>query len=340
MLVDSQITPPLPHVFIMAHLPQLDVVGRRNSTNPTEYPAHNPADLGETLSSHPTNPLTFDFGPDSFQVIRPLGTGAFSSVYEAVHVPSGQHVALKAVKLVSEELNSSMIRELGAFAQLVHNDAIVDYHGYYVQDGTIFLVLEHMDLGALSSALLGRPAPGMVIRALAYQMLVGLRGLHDAKIVHRDIKPSNILVNSRGQVKFADFNTSRVMRNSMDNAHTFTGTAVYMAPERLISRGHSFASDIWSVGVSLWEIAVGKNPFSNAGEGFWGLMAAINELPIPIVSDLNPAVDLDTARLVDACLQRSPEQRPSAEQLLSLPIMQEVGPVATEILSQYLTSLQ
>eukprot|EP00762_Andalucia_godoyi_P004495 ANDGO_05163.mRNA.1 Mitogen-activated protein kinase kinase 2 len=310
----------------------------------------------DVMSAHPLDAHVFSFTPSQFTPIKELGTGAFSTVVLARHEPTGRMVALKRVRLVTEELNSSMIRELDAFAKVSANSqtqssdpiqmsCIVDYYGYYVLDGDLFLVLEYMNAGSVASIAqehfrrAGRGCSSAVVSAIAFQMLRGLSQLHDLKIIHRDIKPSNVLVSTDGHVKYADFNTSRVLRNSMDNAFSFTGSALYMSPERLMGHGHSLASDLWSVGVALWELAAGKNPFvSNSqeeGQSFWTLVAAISEQPVPSLLSVFPSISPALSDLVSTLLQRDPALRSQASVLLHSSVMQEVAPHALHIIRKW-----
>ena len=100
-----------------------------------------------------------------------------------------------------------------------------------------------------------------VLGKIAEAVLGGLTYLYKAhRIMHRDIKPSNVLVNSRGQIKLCDFGVSSELENSV--ADTFVGTGTYMAPERIQGSAYTVKSDVWSVGLTIMELAIGKFPFS------------------------------------------------------------------------------
>jgi mitogen-activated protein kinase kinase len=140
------------------------------------------------------------------------------------------------------------------------------------------------------------------------------------RIMHRDIKPSNILVNSRGHIKICDFGVSSELEGSI--AETFVGTGTYMAPERIQGSPYTVKSDVWSVGLTLMELAIGKFPFNNdnadeeAGgpQGILDLLQQIVLEPAPKLpkSDAFPSILED---MIAKCLMKDPAQRPTPQQL-------------------------
>jgi mitogen-activated protein kinase kinase len=139
--------------------------------------------------------------------------------------------------------------------------------------------------------------------------------------MHRDIKPSNILVNSRGGIKLCDFGVSGELVNSI--ADTFVGTSTYMAPERIQGEKYTVKSDVWSFGLSIMELAIGKFPFAASeqlsdGEcapaGILDLLQQIVHEPAPKLpkSDAFPSI-LDD--MIQKCLYKEPERRPTPQEL-------------------------
>ena len=102
-----------------------------------------------------------------------------------------------------------------------------------------------------------------IIAKIAIQLLCGISFLHSLKLLHRDIKPANILLNTKGEVKLTDFGISKELINDTDFSTTFVGTTSYMSPERIMGQSYSFKSDIWSLGLVLYELATGKKLYSN-----------------------------------------------------------------------------
>lgn len=163
-----------------------------------------------------------------------------------------------------------------------------------------------------------------VLGKIAEAILGGLTYLYEVhRIMHRDIKPSNVLVNSRGAIKLCDFGVSGELVNSV--ADTFVGTSTYMAPERIQGAKYSIKSDVWSVGLTLMELAIGRFPFDasdaaagdRASAGPTGILDLLQQIvhePAPTLpqSDAFPPI-LD--QMIQKCLLKNPDERPSPRQL-------------------------
>ncbi len=161
-----------------------------------------------------------------------------------------------------------------------------------------------------------------VLGKIAEATLGGLTYLYSKHhIMHRDIKPSNILVNSRGSIKLCDFGVSGELINSV--ADTFVGTSTYMAPERIQGERYTVKSDVWSFGLSIMELAIGKFPFAaseqlsdaeSAPAGILDLLQQIVHEPAPQLpkSDAFPQILED---MIQKCLYKEPERRPTPQDL-------------------------
>lgn len=104
-------------------------------------------------------------------------------------------------------------------------------------------------------------------------MTSGLKFLHDLRVIHRDLKPSNALISAAGRVKLADFGLARTLDFGHSLADSFVGTFDYMSPERLTGEAYSLLSDIWSLGITLFTVGVGRHPYGNR-KGYWELVHA------------------------------------------------------------------
>jgi mitogen-activated protein kinase kinase len=160
-----------------------------------------------------------------------------------------------------------------------------------------------------------------VLGKIAEATLGGLTYLYSKHhIMHRDIKPSNILVNSRGSIKLCDFGVSGEMINSV--ADTFVGTSTYMAPERIQGEKYTVKSDVWSFGLTIMELAIGKFPFGSehlseddgAPAGILDLLQQIVHEPAPRLpkSDAFPSILED---MIQRCLYKVPDERPTPQEL-------------------------
>lgn len=202
-----------------------------------------------------------------------------------------------------------------------------------VSEMHISLALEYMDLGSLLDVMhVVGPIPEDILGQVAFNVLNGLVYLHDEwNMIHRDLKPSNILLNTQGQVKLCDFGDSVELINS--RAQSVVGTMGYMAPERIQGHHYTVTSDVWSLGVTLLELATGTFPFAHAGQTIGrqegpisrtssGLTSlAIVELLEAIISDPLPVLDpavftADLRDFIAACLTRDPARRPTPMHLI------------------------
>ncbi|XP_008552823.1 dual specificity mitogen-activated protein kinase kinase dSOR1 [Microplitis demolitor] len=197
---------------------------------------------------------------DDFEKLGELGAGNGGVVMKVRHKKYGLIMARKLIHLeVKPAIKKQIIRELKVLHEcnFAH---IVGFYGAFYSDGEISICMEYMDGGSLDLILkkAGR-IPEPILGTITSAVLKGLSYLRDKHaIMHRDVKPSNILVNSAGEIKICDFGVSGQLIDSM--ANSFVGTRSYMSPERLQGTHYSVQSDIWSLGLSLVEMAIGMYP--------------------------------------------------------------------------------
>ncbi|KAK3750565.1 hypothetical protein QZH41_009807 [Actinostola sp. cb2023] len=197
---------------------------------------------------------------DDFEKINDLGAGNGGVVTKVLHKPSGLIMARKLIHLeIKPAIRNQIIRELKVLHDC-NSPYIVGFYGAFYSDGEISICMEHMDGGSLDQMLkkAGRIEED-ILGKISIAVLKGLSYLREShQIIHRDVKPSNILVNTRGEIKLCDFGVSGQLIDSM--ANSFVGTRSYMSPERLQGSQYTVQSDIWSFGLSLVEMALGKYP--------------------------------------------------------------------------------
>jgi len=165
------------------------------------------------------------------------------------------------------------------------------------------------------------PLSELVIAKVAGRVLASLDYLHrERHQVHRDMKPGNILLNSRGDIKISDFGLSAELDSTKEMCATFIGTHAYMSPERLGGKPYSFASDIWSLGITLVECALGQYPYTAyTGSNYFVLLSQIiNDAPPQLPTGTFSAEFRD---FISECLYKEPEWRPSAQQMLLHPFI-------------------
>ncbi|KAG8957045.1 Protein kinase C signaling pathway involved MAPKK protein [Tulasnella sp. 419] len=209
-----------------------------------------------------------DFDPKDFETLNRLGEGAGGAVYQVKHIPTGKTMAMKIIPANPETPPRQLHRELQFLATCIHPNITTFYGAHLLSPSSssadVHLLMEFCEGGSLEAVSRrvrqqNRHISEQVIGKLAEGILYGLDFLHTRKIIHRDIKPSNVLLTKEGVVKLCDFGVSGVLVNSM--AGTFTGTSMYMSPERIMGETYTIRSDVWSTGLTLLELATNKFPY-------------------------------------------------------------------------------
>ncbi|TDL23505.1 Pkinase-domain-containing protein [Rickenella mellea] len=203
----------------------------------------------------------YDLRNEDLKELQELGQGNLGSVKKVEHTPSGKIMALKIVHTDAKpSVQKQILRELQVMHDC-HSDYIISFYGAFLADSNICICMEFMDKGSLDRIYKKNgPIDIDIVGKVALAALEGITYLYDVhRIIHRDIKPSNILCNSAGQIKICDFGVSGQLLNSI--AESFVGTTTYMSPERIQGAHYTVKSDVWSLGISLVELALGRFPF-------------------------------------------------------------------------------
>ncbi|KAI9893930.1 MAG: MAP kinase kinase (MEK) [Vezdaea aestivalis] len=292
---------------------------------PSEGDAQIPGALGNEENRQDTLEIgvefTVDLKSEDLLVVKELGAGNGGTVSKVIHAATKVPMARKIIHVeAKKEVRRQIVRELHIMHDC-NSPHIVSFYGAFLNDsGDVIMCMEYMDCGSLDriSRDFG-PVRVDVLGKIAEAILGGLTYLYNVfRIMHRDIKPSNVLVNSRGSLKLCDFGVSGELVNSV--ADTFVGTSTYMAPERIQGAKYSVKSDVWSFGLTLMELAIGRFPFdsdeSTSGDrtGILDLLQQIVHEPAPKLpkSDAFPSILED---MIQKCLIKDPEQRPTPQQL-------------------------
>jgi eukaryotic-like serine/threonine-protein kinase len=241
-----------------------------------------------------------------------LGSGGMSSVFLARDIQLGRRVALKILheQYVSDpEYVERFRREAQAVAQLSHpNIVTVIDRGH--DDGRQYIVFEHVD-GENLKELVGRTGRLPVRRALELVLAVadGLTFAHEHGLVHRDVKPQNILLSREGEVKVTDFGIARSLHveHGVTQTGTVLGTGEYLAPEQAGGQPVSPATDVYSLGVVLWELLAGEVPFD--GANFVAVALRHVNDPVPSLSERRPDVSPRLVAAVERALAKDPARR-------------------------------
>ncbi|BEJ14122.1 hypothetical protein CspHIS471_0312960 [Cutaneotrichosporon sp. HIS471] len=261
-------------------------------------------------------------------VIRSLGEGAGGAVELVRSRRDGSIMARKTIARTPDPgIHRQIVREL-AILSTTSSDYIVKQYGAFLADHNtqICILMEYCEAGSLET-IIGRlkahklRCAENVLGYISRSVLRGLDYLKGMNIIHRDIKPSNILVTIKGEVKLCDFGVSGELVNS--HAGTFTGTSYFMAPERLDNVPYSIVSDVWSFGLTLYEVAHLNYAYGKRNLAPIELIQHVRE-PAPTMID-SPDQGViwsnDIREFMALCLTRDPTERPKPARLLVHPFI-------------------
>jgi hypothetical protein len=258
------------------------------------------------------SPQPGDLIADRYELEELVGTGGMSSVFRARDLQLGRRVAIKILheRLAGDpEYLERFRREARAVAKLSHPN-IVTVIDRGDDDGRQYIVFEHVE-GENLKELVQRTGRLPVRRAIELGLAVadGLAFAHDQGLVHRDVKPQNVLLSREGDVKVTDFGIARSLEveHGVTQTGTVLGTGEYLAPEQASGRPISPATDVYSLGVVLWELLAGEVPFS--GENFVAVaLRHVNEPP-PSLQEQRPDISPRLAATVERALAKDPARR-------------------------------
>jgi tRNA A-37 threonylcarbamoyl transferase component Bud32 len=244
-----------------------------------------------------------------YRITEPIGQGGSSQVYLAHDESLKRDVAIKILDpqaASDNNLRKLFVREAQALAKITHPNVVAVYDVGEV-DGLPYIVMEHMPGDSLKQRIerTGPFAVGEAVR-LAQEIAHGLAFAHSRGIVHADMKPSNVLLDENGHAKIADFGIARVPKEDAATPQLFA-TAMYVAPERVEGKGLSPASDIYGLGLILYEMLVGRPPFTSANPAVL-LRDHVVRQPVP-PSHLRQSLPRELDAIVMKCLAKDPALR-------------------------------
>ena len=248
---------------------------------------------------------------DRFRIVALLGRGGMGEVFRADDLKLGQAVALKFLPpevAREQERLDRLYNEVRTARQIAHPNVCRVYDVGEV-NGEHFIAMEYIEGENLSTLLrrIGRLPEAKAIQ-IARQMAAGIAAAHEKGVLHRDLKPGNIMLDERGVARILDFGLA-ALHSDIDKTHVAEGTPAYMAPEQLAGREVSVRSDIYSLGLVLYEIFTGKVAFDARSTAEVMRQRQASSTPSPpssVVDDVNPAVE----RIILHCLEPDPNNRP------------------------------
>jgi serine/threonine protein kinase len=247
-----------------------------------------------------------------YRIIEQLGQGGMATVYKAYHAALDRYVALKVLHpafLKDSHFLERFQREAKLVAKLDHPN-IVPIYDYSEHEGRPYLVMKHIEGETLKARLEKGPIGKEIISQVAESVGAALTYAHKRGILHRDIKPSNVLMAEDGQIYLADFGLARIAQSVESTLTTdqVLGTPQYISPEQAVSlKDLDARSDIYSFGVMLYELTVGKVPF-NADTPFSVIHDHIYT-PLPMPRSVNPKVSEAIERVLLKALAKERDDR-------------------------------
>ena len=311
-------------------MPSPRLQGPRIELKPPEpCPVMAPVGLGTSTTININN-QTLGLRADDLEVVCELGRGAYGDVHKMRERLSGLELAVKRIRYTMnsvEQRRTAM--DLDVAMRSLDCPFTVHFYGAMFRDGDVWMCMEVMDtcLDRLYRTLLtaGQLVPETGLRQVARAVVSALHYLHSQlRVIHRDVKPSNILASTSGKVKLCDFGISAYLVDSLARTRD-AGTGFYLAPERIEVEpggGYSVKADVWSLGVSLLEVAQGRFPYPQWNTPFDQLRLVV-EGPPPRL-DPESGFSATFQSFLSVCLQKEVDQRATYTQLLEHPFLTEV----------------
>jgi serine/threonine protein kinase len=249
---------------------------------------------------------------DRFRIVGLLGKGGMGEVYRADDLELGQSVALKFLspRLTADQVALDRFRQEVRTAREITHANVCRIHDVGEADGRVYLSMEYVDGEDLSQALkrMGRASPEKAVE-LARQLTLGLAAAHENGVIHGDLKPANVMVDGRGRIRIMDFGLARFAAEGGDEEKV-VGTPAYMAPEQFSGTPAGIRTDLYALGLVLYEIFTGHRAFEGKSVAEYAELHAADmpTSPTSLIADMDPAVE----RVILRCLDKEAEDRPTS----------------------------
>ncbi|NXA26162.1 NEK3 kinase, partial [Ibidorhyncha struthersii] len=252
---------------------------------------------------------------EEYEVLKVLGEGSFGRALLVHHRISNQKYAMKEIRLPMSSSDVENSRKEAILLAKMKHPNIVAYEESFEADGHLYIVMEYCDGGDLMQKIKhqgGNLFPEDTILHWFVQMCLGVKHIHDKRVLHRDIKSKNVFLTQSGKVKLGDFGSARLLAHPVSYACTYVGTPYYVPPEIWESMPYNNKSDIWSLGCILYELCTLRHPFQ--ANSWKHLILKIckgsyNPLPSHYSYELH--------YLIKQMFKRNPKNRPSASTILA-----------------------
>jgi len=271
----------------------------------------------------------------SIEIMNHLGEGSFGAVFRAKYKPTSAIVAVKIIPNANDSDTDKMMSEIDILSRC-DSPFIVDYmgcfvtppgkksecsNGFAIDPECLCIIMEYCDRGSIldfienAGGMAGYAEGEEVIRAVCASIVLGLEYLHGvANVCHRDIKAGNVLLTSQGEVKLADFGVSAELTNTINKRKTVVGSPFWMAPEVIRESHYDGRADVWSLGITVIEMAEGQPPHANLHP--MRAIFIIPTMPSPTLADPD-AWSPEMLDFIQCCCKKDPSQRYDSARLSS-----------------------
>ena len=260
---------------------------------------------------------------EGYRIIKFLGRGKFSIVYQAERQADSKLVALKIIKIYDikdKNLVEKCLKEVDLLKRVNHPN-IIKYLDSFIFQNELYIAVEWADKGDVKRLIKKYKQEGDEIderKVIEYtkEIAGGLNHMHEQRVIHRDLKPANILINSDGVFKLGDLGLGRIMNTETIKTFSKVGTPLYMAPEVINNNGYDFKCDNWSLGCVIYELITLRSPFQTSEK------LSLIELFKKINTGLYPKIDNSkystAAKISEALLKVNPDERMDLPQVLKI----------------------
>ncbi|KAG8690841.1 hypothetical protein FRC09_011841, partial [Ceratobasidium sp. 395] len=256
--------------------------------------------------------------PQQYKKLECVGRGAYGSVHKGIFIPTGEVVALKIINLDGQDDDVEAIqKEVALLSSLKGSGdtSITRYHGCWLEGPHVWIVMDFAQGGSVRT--LAKAAPNNSIEerytaVIMREVLQALGFLHRNNVIHRDLKAANVLISSDGRVMICDFGVSALLATPHSKRSTFVGTPQWMAPEVILGQTYDTKADIWGLGITLYEMAMGAPP--HADQDHMRALMLIPKLKPPKLPDTADA-SKEMRDFLALCLQLNPNDRLPVEEL-------------------------
>lgn len=248
---------------------------------------------------------------DRYQIIRTIGEGGMANVYLAYDTILDRNVAVKILRgdLANDEKFVRRFQREAISASSLNHPNIVEMYDVGEDDGKYFIVMEYLEGQTLKSLIKKRGHLSLAeVIDIMLQLTSGIACAHDSYIIHRDIKPQNVLILEDGTVKITDFGIAMALNsNELTQTNSVMGSVHYLPPEQANGSGATIKSDIYSLGILMYELLTGKLPFK--GEN--AVEIAIKQMrdPVPSVCEFNPEIPQSVENVILKAAAKNPKNR-------------------------------